>query len=1457
MNQPIVTTIAKRLFMSAAFLFTLSHITACGGGGSGGYASNQDDKRPPVAIASALTIENISTPTTKRYQARANSQIVLTGKDSYSDYAPILTYNWTQLSGQTVTLVERTSNAVAFDAPALGDTAELRFQLSITDANGNTDTDEIEIDIQAVNDANRFLSHPNTPKSKLTLLAALSGGENTGPSEQSFSVEVITRAHWLNRLGVMDNIVVDSQELRSKFPENFNPATNYDPLVEERNPRLDIDLVLLNIDDINKHFETEQRDRRLDIHQIGTAYLTIEMVLQGTPAVNFELFALNADGDIIDLASIQPAMLAQAHMTATSTSVNTATVARKHQRIQNTVVSSAQGLFSTTLHMDRLLAELGLENAISANNYYALLDPSGQFSSFSQWSTYAGFTDADGKAIDDPNITHALYLNNYDLGFGRDMWLRKDGMGNVYSYVTNYPTVEAGLDGRQDFAIVAMEYSDNPDINGANAKIVKFYAFVPDERTGDYIRSASMNFDGRGEKFLPGVCTACHQSYQEGSQFTDVAQADLDATFMPWDLDSLLFASAENPALVESTLDASKFTADTLKKYSRESQEDALRNLNLGALATYKDNPVRHAAAIQLIHGWYGDETQELAVDQLPDNNFNGNYIQPGWEAEPELYHQSFARNCRICHVQLEDADTNFDDYDEFINNDNLITYVFEQGVMPMARLTMDRFWGGNASGADALRNHLEGLGKTTPSAPGAPVARFTASEINPTIEDTVELVAGTSLFPQTYAWSLTAPANSLAALSSTTGTTTSFSPDLPGESYALVLTVSNEYGVEAQDTQVISSADRAPIAPCLSADSSALTESGALNGIAVVSQLTVNQLGDGNVTLANTLNGSLGSVTIDPDLARLNYQLNNPFVRGVDLISYSLIDVNASPSTTDVGCSSSPQAGYGHIRIDTTNSGTLAPSGLTAAPNLASNTYTIDLDWDAPTDITPTGYRIYRDGIAIANTTNTSYSDSPLVHDTDFSYSVSTVFNTFESNPSTVANTRTVALTPLNLTGDNSVFGQISLVWDAPTGASNPISYSIYRENNGVKTTLANAISNTGPYVDSTVVAGIAYDYTATATDASGQESNASNTVSNTAKPLPPSSASATAISGTQINLSWNAVTNASAYKIYRKLSNQSDANYVQIAAPSTNSFSVTTGLSAGNNYNFRIGATVNGEDSITFAATSATTFPNAPAGLTVAPNTGGNRFTETRLTWTAASGNNISGYNVYRTGTGLIASNVANTFYVDSGRFSGTLYSYTVQAIAGGNTSAASGAASGATYPLAPTPTAENIAAASDASAHDTLRVSWPQVSGDSVTYQLSASGTRILGGAATTPTPLSFADASSTVQRDLTGLSSYSNYTITATATANGLSSSNTTSLATGVSYNNDILPGPAARLSCANAGCHSGDSAAALRSRFTVSCIQTNNLPSCNAAMTGLSLNANEAPLVQTWFANQYD
>ena len=443
--------------------------------------------------------------------------------------------------------------------------------------------------------------------------------------------------------------------------------------------------------------------------------------------------------------------------------------------------------------------------------------------------------------LSDPSIVHARYVNNYDLGFGRDMYVREDGSGNLYSYVVNHPSLESLIKGSGEFATVVMEYSAAPtgrcDAPGASAtdKIVKFYAYSPDSASGEMVRTLSQNFDGRGERFLPGVCTACHDGdinlIRDFGPIDPVSRAtrvladipatstDLDATFMPWDLDSLLYAKAVDTRRVDPSLNAGEFSAAQLDAASFESQQDDLRSMNEAVLATYlpaagaspeerTETLERFEAPIRLIHRWYGTTTipEAEAIDDasntpavitdLGTNDFSEPPMAPmGWAGEDDLYENVFARNCRMCHTQQNNLNLNFDTYNEFIgvgpmegggdyvSGGTLEQYVFQRGIMPAARLTYDRFWvdfNDDESAAEKLRTHIGGLGMSpmepagTPGNPAAVVrvangantfdsfdAVSMISEINADdnngflIPTTVTLDGSASSFADTFQWTV------------------------------------------------------------------------------------------------------------------------------------------------------------------------------------------------------------------------------------------------------------------------------------------------------------------------------------------------------------------------------------------------------------------------------------------------------------------------------------------------------------------------------------------------------------------------------------------------------------------------------------------------------------------------------------------------------------------------------
>ncbi|MBN2512244.1 MAG: fibronectin type III domain-containing protein, partial [Sedimentisphaerales bacterium] len=126
---------------------------------------------------------------------------------------------------------------------------------------------------------------------------------------------------------------------------------------------------------------------------------------------------------------------------------------------------------------------------------------------------------------------------------------------------------------------------------------------------------------------------------------------------------------------------------------------------------------------------------------------------------------------------------------------------------------------------------------------------------------------------------------------------------------------------------------------------------------------------------------------------------------------------------------------------------------------------------------------------------------------------------------------------------------------------------------------------------------------------------------------PASPENLSATAISGSRINLTWNASFGATNYNIKR--STADGGPFTHVTSLSETSFS-DTGLSEMTTYYYVVSAVNSaGEsaDSIQAGVTTQSTPPEAPTGLTAAVNDG-----SVILNWDANTENDLAGYCVYR---------------------------------------------------------------------------------------------------------------------------------------------------------------------------------------------------------------------------------
>src|SRR2546426_1830634 len=160
---------------------------------------------------------------------------------------------------------------------------------------------------------------------------------------------------------------------------------------------------------------------------------------------------------------------------------------------------------------------------------------------------------------------------------------------------------------------------------------------------------------------------------------------------------------------------------------------------------------------------------------------------------------------------------------------------------------------------------------------------------------------------------------------------------------------------------------------------------------------------------------------------------------------------------------------------------------------------------------------------------------------------------------------------------------------------------------------------------------------------------------------PSTPTELFASAVSSSQINLSWTASTDN--VKVTRYIVRR---NGVQVATPAATSYA-DAGLSAATTYSYTVAARDaagnispdSASVNVTTASAADTTPPSTPTGLTAAAA----GSTRANLSWSASTDNvGVTGYIVRR--NGVQVATPATTSFADTGLSAATTYSYTVAA-------------------------------------------------------------------------------------------------------------------------------------------------------------------------------------------------
>ena len=228
----------------------------------------------------------------------------------------------------------------------------------------------------------------------------------------------------------------------------------------------------------------------------------------------------------------------------------------------------------------------------------------------------------------------ATYINKMDLNLVRRMTATRVDATHIAFYVCNHPgplaqdqaNVDAvlgvALADTKQVACVAMESTPSGGVNGG-APITKFFVFGPD---GGLL--TSVNLDGRGEKFVPGACVACHGGSVHNGRFPESGTPSpyLGSNFLPFDTGNYLFGSAA--------------------RLTEAAQTESLYQLNQLVLAT---QPSQTNAVSTLIQGWYA-----------ASHTLDKTYVPPIWQAQEAtqpgaatFYRDVVATSCRTCHASL------------------------------------------------------------------------------------------------------------------------------------------------------------------------------------------------------------------------------------------------------------------------------------------------------------------------------------------------------------------------------------------------------------------------------------------------------------------------------------------------------------------------------------------------------------------------------------------------------------------------------------------------------------------------------------------------------------------------------------------------------------------------------------------------------------------------------------
>ncbi len=431
------------------------------------------------------------------------------------------------------------------------------------------------------------------------------------------------------------------------------------------------------------------------------------------------------------------------------------------------------------------------------------------------------------------------------------------------------------------------------------------------------------------------------------------------------------------------------------------------------------------------------------------------------------------------------------------------------------------------------------------------------------------------------------------------------------------------------------------------------------------------------------------------------------------------------------------PGAGNGYnanfwVDVVFNPSGGSVPGIPTNLQGNAASTSQINLTWTASTG-TVTGYHVYRNGTLVGSPTSTSYSDTGLTANTQYSYYI----NAYNSNGNS-GNTATIYVTTLSassvtLWSPSTTPGQIDSGDGTAVNLGVRFQSSVAGTISGIR--FYKAAANTGTHI------GTLYSDTGTQlaqATFSGETGSGWQQVTFSAVSINANTTYVAAYHTAVGHYSDNNNYFGSAY-VNSPLTALADNPSGDRNSVYTYSSSTVFPTSTYQACNYWV--------DIVFTPTGGGSVPGVPTNLQgVAASS-----TQINLTWTASTGT-VTGYHVYR--NGALVGSPTSTSYNDTGLTASTQYSYYINAYNSNGNSGNTGTIQVTTL-TAPAPT--NLQGAAVSSSQ--INLTW-NASAGATGYQVFRNSTQV-----GTPTSTSYSD---------TGLTASTQYSYYVKATANGVAS-----------------------------------------------------------------------------------